>query len=1072
MVRQRRGPSSLSSSVHACRSRKNSATIYTDSRYTFGVVHDFGQRRKNRGFITCGVEETHQALPTGTRPVVSDPPSPPFCGGQMCGPFGGHRRRNPRKRCATPSNQATRKGEKLDVFVKGCFGQHAIWSTLYVVGAFPHYQPCYDNRRKQQMKKKIIYIVDLKSRPVDSQTEPSESMYIRLANGGSRCAGRVEIRHRGSWGTVDEDDWDMPDATVVCRELGCGAALNALTGAKFGEGSGAVWTTNVKCDGNESAFKDCTSRPWGDTGYSHKWDVGVICKDHRAVKLEAGTDACSGRLEVQFGETWSTVCDLHWDWNNSNVVCNQLQCGVAVSVLGGAYFGEGTGPILKNDLQCKGNESSLSDCSVGSRTYDCSHRNDVSLKCSGKNGPRLVGGENRCFGRVEVLHGDQWGTICDEYFSLEDAAVVCEQLHCGAVNDTPIGAHFGKGNGPMWKDNYRCLGNESRLAECPVSALGQNSCSQGNDAGLRCTDEVLSARLTDGLSRCNGRVEVYDGRTWKIMQDKVWNINDANVVCRQLRCGNATFAYNSSKLRDSVWPVKAMDVQCEGSESHLRDCRMLIMNRSSSDITGVGVLCSGHLQIRLSGSEDPCAGRLEFYYNGSWGTVCDDSWDLDDANVVCRQLGCGFALEDKTRGYCGESAAPVWLDELRCSGNESYLWDCPSEPWGKTDCSHKEDVSVICSEYKQMRLEGGNNPCEGRVEVWYNRTWGTVCSTKFDAKSAEVICKQMKCGPVKSIYLGSYQYKKGLGPIWLDGIECTTHESVLWQCHSQPWGKHKCNHYDDAGVACQEASISSRKNDKVCEQVNDSLIGPLTGLSLRLFAGRNSCEGRLEVRFNNTWGTVCDDSWDLADAQVVCRQLGCGLARWAPDIPAITQGDGDIWLDEVKCSGNESSLSSCHSSTPGHHDCDHKEDVIVACSDSRVTTNNSSIPGFGNGTPSIMAIVCITLGIIVIAEFFVLLTVVRRGSTRSDPLVGGSDSPFGFYQAIYEEIENISEGKSFTKAQDSVSGSIDYIHQVGYYTSDILNPACQPVEGPEENSSSICEHRFQKYVVSGRASNE
>ncbi|XP_072122584.1 scavenger receptor cysteine-rich type 1 protein M130-like isoform X1 [Mobula birostris] len=855
----------------------------------------------------------------------------------------------------------------------------------------------------------------------------------------------------------------MPDATVVCRELGCGAALKALKDSKFGRGSGPVWMTDVQCHGKETAFKNCKSHQRGDFTYDHYSDASVICKDHRGVKLEAGTDGCSGRLEVQFGETWTTVCDLHWDWNNSNVVCNQLKCGVVVSVLGGAYFGEGTGPIWNNVLKCQGNESSLSDCSVGSMTYDCTHKNDVSLNCSGKNGPRLVGGENRCSGRVEVQHGDQWGTLCDQYFNLEDAAVVCEQLHCGGVNDTPIGAHFGKGNGPMWKDNYRCLGKESRLAECPVSAWDQNSCLHGNDAGLRCTDEVLSLRLTDGLSRCDGRVEVYDGGTWNILQDKVWNINDANVVCRQLRCGNATLAYNSSKLRASIWPVKVTDIQCEGSELHLRNCRMSMMKQSFSDITGVGVLCSGHLQIRLSGSEDACAGRLEFYYNGTWGTVCDDSWDLDDANVVCRQLGCGYALEDKTRPYCGESNAPVWLDELRCLGNESYLWDCPSAPWGKTDCSHKEDVTVTCSEYKQMRLANGKNPCEGRVEVWYNRTWGTVCSTNLDATSAEVICKQMKCGPMKNIYPLPYEYGKELGPIWLDDIKCTSHESTLWQCQSQPWGKHNCDRFYDAAVACQEANIASRSNHEICEQVNDSLFGSLTGVQLRLFAGSHSCAGRLEVLFNNTWGTVCDDSWDLADAHVVCRQLGCGLARWSPNIPVIAQGYGDIWLDEVKCTGSESSLFSCPSLPPGHHDCDHKEDVIVVCSDSGLNPTDNNIPGLRNGTPSTMAIVCITLGIIFVAELFVLMAIVRRQSARTAvPLVSGRDAPFGFHQAIYEEIENISQD----------TGSIDSIHQIEYYTSDNLKGSCQAAEGPEENSSSICEQRFQNDIVSGWASNE
>lgn len=108
---------------------------------------------------------------------------------------------------------------------------------------------------------------------------------------------------------------------------------------------------------------------------------------------------------------------------------------------------------------------------------------------TGKHRPRLVGGKDRCSGRVEVLHGDEWGTVCDQYFSLLDAGVVCEQLHCGAVAATPGVTHFGRGSGPVWKENYHCRGNESRLSDCPVLPRDQMSCSHGNDVGLICSGE-------------------------------------------------------------------------------------------------------------------------------------------------------------------------------------------------------------------------------------------------------------------------------------------------------------------------------------------------------------------------------------------------------------------------------------------------------------------------------------------------------------------------------------------------------------------------------------------------------
>ncbi|XP_042201560.1 uncharacterized protein LOC103173597 [Callorhinchus milii] len=108
---------------------------------------------------------------------------------------------------------------------------------------------------------------------------------LRLVNGGSPCAGRVEVYHDGQWGTVDgygsgDSGWDMADAAVVCKELGCGAALSASGDAHFGEGSDPVVTWDVRCRGSESTLRDCQSQPWGG-GYSwpHTYDAGVICTE-------------------------------------------------------------------------------------------------------------------------------------------------------------------------------------------------------------------------------------------------------------------------------------------------------------------------------------------------------------------------------------------------------------------------------------------------------------------------------------------------------------------------------------------------------------------------------------------------------------------------------------------------------------------------------------------------------------------------------------------------------------------------------------------------------------------------
>ncbi len=99
---------------------------------------------------------------------------------------------------------------------------------------------------------------------------------MRLVDGNSRCAGRVEILHRGQWGTVCGDFWDMTDAAVVCRELDCGESVDALTD-HFGQGSGPIWMSVLICIGSESTLKNCGSSGWSINACNHNSNAGVIC---------------------------------------------------------------------------------------------------------------------------------------------------------------------------------------------------------------------------------------------------------------------------------------------------------------------------------------------------------------------------------------------------------------------------------------------------------------------------------------------------------------------------------------------------------------------------------------------------------------------------------------------------------------------------------------------------------------------------------------------------------------------------------------------------------------------------
>ncbi|XP_063094198.1 antigen WC1.1-like [Cavia porcellus] len=749
----------------------------------------------------------------------------------------------------------------------------------------------------------------------------SETPKLLLVNTKSHCEGTVEIFHQGSWGTICDDSWDLSDAQVACRQLGCGVALNFLISAHFGEGSEPIWLDEVNCTGEESHIGECPSAGWGKHNCKHTEDVGVICSGYMHL---VGEGRCSGRVEVNSGGHWIPVSDVNFTLPTAQVICAELGCGKAVSVLRNVPFREDRGSMWHEAFQCEGKESQLWFCPRSPCHGDsCHRRRTVQVICSDLTEIRLMkNGSSQCEGQVEVKSSAGWRALCASHWSTANADVVCHQLGCGVTVSTPKGAYFVEEGDEIWKAQFHCSGHESFLWSCPMTALGVPACAHGNTA---------------------------------------------SVVCSEYK----------TKLRP----------QCKDS---LPDTA----GSTASEVQDVN--CSESRQLRLVNGGSRCAGRVEILHQGSWGTICDDSWELSDAHVVCRQLGCGVALNAMVSAHFGQGSGPIWLDEMNCTGKESHVWNCPSQGWEQHDCRHKEDAGVICSEFLALRLVSKDQECSGWLEIFYNGTWGSVCRSPMDDVTLSVICRQLGCGDSGTLNT-SVPVREDSRRQWVDGIQCRKTDASLWQCPSDAWKQRSCLPRDTAYITCAGLRPKSCPNSAHCTDTQ----------KLRLRGGDNQCSGRVEVWHEGTWGTVCDDSWDLAEAEVVCQQLGCGHALEALGKAAFGPGNGSIWLDEVQCRGRESSLWDCARVPWGKSDCKHEEDAGVRCSDER-TTNPSihrstisvstPVPGFF----SLPVILCIILGALLFLLLIILGTQIHKWKTEIRALSTLEDR---LNEAFYEEID-------------------------------------------------------------------
>ncbi|XP_048590445.1 deleted in malignant brain tumors 1 protein isoform X2 [Nematostella vectensis] len=330
-------------------------------------------------------------------------------------------------------------------------------------------------------------------------------------------------------------------------------------------------------------------------------------------------------------------------------------------------------------------------------------------------------------------------------------------------------------------------------------------------------------------------------------------------------------------------------------------------------------------------------GTVEVLHNGSWGGICDDSWDINDAHVICRQLGYLWALSAPCCSIFGLGPNPIVLDDVNCHGNENDISECDHRPWGQHDCNMWQFAGVICrpenytTAFQKVRLTGGAVPQAGRVEIYNAGIWGDINQFGWDMIDGHVLCKGLGYPGVLAVtYRSKHLFHVHLMFTWAKTVNCHGNETSLLECDIAIETRRVSYGYD-AGV--------------VCKTEND------TALQFRLRNSTVMHAGRVEVLIAGIWGGVSFQHWTINSAHVFCRHVGyTGADMVVSGASILFKLSHTIkWAHEIRCHGNELSLNQCNITVLSNPNIENDAGVICAtnASDTRVRLTGSSYPFAG-----------------------------------------------------------------------------------------------------------------------------
>ena len=759
---------------------------------------------------------------------------------------------------------------------------------------------------------------------------------LRLVGGSSPSEGRVEIFFNGQWGTTCDDHWDRNDGDVACRQLGYPAGSERVfSRAHFGRGTGPIWLDNLRCSGSEARLLDCP-RARVHNCY-HAEDAGVRCNTDGSPSITVRPSEVTVMEEDTTGSSYEVVLDTQPSGTVTVTVSGTS--GTAVTATPSTL----TFTTANWDTAQRVTVKAGADANTQIETVTLTHRADgggygsveieevsVTVRDDDERGVAVTPSQ------VTVMEEDATGSSYEVVLLGQPSETVTVSASVPGVGPavitvTPLTLTFTTAN---WDTPQRVTVKAGADANMLNEGYGLMYFASGGgyDPGTGLVRVTVAVQDNDAHAVVvnPALVRVIEEDTTGSSYEAVLFTRPSDTVTVAVSgTSGTTVTATPSTLTFTTanWDTPQRVTVKAGADANAQNEEVTLTHRASgggydSDSDGpvTVVVRDNDLGVAVRPSEvtvreeDATGSNYEVVLrtqpsdtvtvtvSGTSGTAVTatpstltfTTANWDTAQIVRVTAGAGANEQNET----------VTLTHRASGGGYG------SVPIEEVSVTVRDNDS---SGAGNLRLVGGSSPSEGRVEIYHDGQWGTVCDDHWDRNDGDVACRQLGYPAGSEAVFGLAHFGWGSGPVWLDDLRCSGSEARLLDCprHRQFDVHDYCTHSDDAGVRCDTSGVLSIS------------IEPVAGETTELSMSWDAVTGAEKYRVK--WKTGAD-AFNSGEETTDTSYAISGLTAGTTYTVEVTAIDTDTGSD-VSLARNEAN-GTTHAALAVYHDADHSAGAV------------------------------------------------------------------------------------------------------------------------------------------------